>query len=35
MTNDKPYLVLTAADKAIMESYAAMVPTLGEYLGEG
>ena len=35
MTNDKPYLVLTAADKAIMESYAAMVPNLGEYLGEG
>ncbi len=24
MTNDKPYLILTAADKAIMESYAAM-----------
>ena len=35
MTNDKPYLALTAADKAIMESYAAMVPNLGEYLGEG
>ena len=29
MTNDKPYLALTAADKAIMESYAAMVPNLG------
>ena len=35
MTNDKPYLVLTAADKAILESYAAMVPNLGEYLGDG
>ena len=35
MTNDKPYLVLTATDKAILASYAAMVPNLGEYLGDG
>lgn len=35
MTNDKPYLVLTAVDKAILDSYAAMVLNLGEYLGEG
>lgn len=35
MTTDKPYLVLTAADRAILESYTAMVPNLGEYLGEG
>lgn len=35
MTNDKPYLKLTAADRAILQSYAAMVPNLGEYLGEG
>lgn len=35
MTNDKPYLVLTATDKAILASYATMVPNLGEYLGDG
>lgn len=35
MTNDKPYLVLTAVDKAILESYETTVLNLGEYLGDG
>lgn len=35
MTNDKPYIILTAVDREILQSYAAMVPNLGEYLGDG
>jgi len=35
MTNEKPYLILTATDRIILQSYAAMVPDLGEYLGDG
>ena len=33
--NDNTYLTLTDTDRKILASYKAMLPNLGEYLGEG
>lgn len=35
MAKDVPYLVLSPAEKVILESYKELIPNLGEYLGDG